>query len=1200
MPRRQFIIDLQKAQDGLLPLGIADLQQGEDDGQFQFAFTGNPGAPLDEPVLITAMIPDLAEYPKSHEYMVFCADDAPKSIAAAVGNLKGTSRKTVFELVDIVAASLLKLAPDHDGDLHMPDSQLDASDDEIDDYDEDDDDFYGSDHEAFDMDASKLTTPHSTAPANTVLKPADRGFRQRIRTDLVTAKKAGFKVGILGGLLAGFNAFVTVSIRISKLGISEEAMQAWQVSPNDYLILLIQYPNGYKTNEELSGIESHRQAANLAMRVCVSKKYKPTLQDAIKAFTTVKKNSRESLAKTDLPAPDDQTEDEALRETFISRPLRGLLEDRLLQLLRCRSHGMDWRGAEGYYLEAITAGRRETDGIPDKYFEPEPVNPALPDIVRADHYAENNTHPRSFPLVAMQFMLRHFVRCTEFCLVCHRQLGGDIQAIKPYVCDSGLCLYQYMTLGFGPSIEHEILAQPYVVDLLISFCYESSWARRLKDFPDGLALMAPPIDPAQIKAQDQYGTGDAYQREENKLVSPLPTFKVGFDRDNCELIFHERPEVCPVKRGDWIVLKELAADDDELHCRISDITYFPTLKLDEVIVTLRAFDVTAAAPHVTKAESATMPKALTPAATPKWSKASIQIYAQDFDQLDSGYKCHAICKLLQTLPTVTEMQEWLVKNRPSELRHWVERISPAAISLLRWIIASNRACIMQVDGNSGSTIASQERAYGMKDHMQFRFAMGAPDKEQRFINEVRNTTSRLGLPYPTLFAFHGSPIYNWHMIIREGLHYKNTDHGRAYGHGVYHAKDAAISVGYTGAYYRGAQSAMPSSWPNSVLHVKQALALNEIVNAPNEFVSANPYYVVQHLDWIQTRYLFVQCTPSIDNVKPKTDVKPANPHQQDPTRTPRGISDSIVIPASAIKSRKVVKEDSSASAKSSKGQGPLKKLKGLGGFLNPIKIDDDDDDSASQATDVEDLGLLFEDDPAPESDQEILEVVKKPKIGDTDFVPGTLDWSTLPVMPMPEYAVSSTTKHLMKELQKLAVIQNSSTLADSGWYIDVEKIENVYQWIVELHSFHTLDKDLKLVADMKKARVTSIVLEIRFNADFPFSPPYVRVIRPRCLPFNAGGGGHIVIGGAMCMELLTNTGWSSVSSMESVLMQIRLAMAEEPAARLDTRSRGDYGTAEAAEGYIRACQTHGWKVPPGFKEMAYGSAPGASAGAGKY
>lgn len=83
----------------------------------------------------------------------------------------------------------------------------------------------------------------------------------------------------------------------------------------------------------------------------------------------------------------------------------------------------------------------------------------------------------------------------------------------------------------------------------------------------------------------------------------------------------------------------------------------------------------------------------------------------------------------------------------------------------------------------------------------------------------------------------------------------------------------------------------------------------------------------------------------------------------------------------------------------------------------------------------------------------------------------------------------------------------------------------------------------------------------------------------------------------MCMELLTNSGWSSVSSIESVLMQIRMAIGgSEPAGRLDMHTKGDYKTGEAADGYIRACRTHGWEVPPGFQEMAYGSASSSRSG----
>jgi len=112
----------------------------------------------------------------------------------------------------------------------------------------------------------------------------------------------------------------------------------------------------------------------------------------------------------------------------------------------------------------------------------------------------------------------------------------------------------------------------------------------------------------------------------------------------------------------------------------------------------------------------------------------------------------------------------------------------------------------------------------------------------------------LKLKYPTLFAWHGSPLQNWHSIIREGLHFKDTAHGRAFGHGVYHSLDCNTSIGYSGGYHGGYGSA--SYWPMSDLKISQALALNEIVNAPGEFVSKTPHLVVAQLDWIQTRYLF--------------------------------------------------------------------------------------------------------------------------------------------------------------------------------------------------------------------------------------------------------------------------------------------------------------------------------------------------------
>lgn len=120
---------------------------------------------------------------------------------------------------------------------------------------------------------------------------------------------------------------------------------------------------------------------------------------------------------------------------------------------------------------------------------------------------------------------------------------------------------------------------------------------------------------------------------------------------------------------------------------------------------------------------------------------------------------------------------------------------------------------------------------------------------------------------------------------------------------------------------------------------------------------------------------------------------------------------------------------------------------------------------------------------------------------------------------------------------------------------------------------------------MKSRGLKSVILEIRFGGSYPMSPPFVRVIRPRFLSFMAGGGGHVTAGGALCMELLTNSGWSVASNIESVLVQVRAAISstDPKPARLEHGPVGDYGVGEALEAYIRACQTHGWEVPSDFR-----------------
>ena len=78
------------------------------------------------------------------------------------------------------------------------------------------------------------------------------------------------------------------------------------------------------------------------------------------------------------------------------------------------------------------------------------------------------------------------------------------------------------------------------------------------------------------------------------------------------------------------------------------------------------------------------------------------------------------------------------------------------------------------------------------------------------------------------------------------------------------------------------------------------------------------------------------------------------------------------------------------------------------------------------------------------------------------------------------------------------------------------------------------------------------------------------------------------------MDQLTNSGWTAMLDLESVLLQIRLALlSQEPRpARLqrETGKGMDHTPAEAVEAFVRACRPHRWVVPDDLKMVASMSA----------
>lgn len=1059
-----------------------------------------------------------------------------------------------------------------------------------------------------------------------------RALNSRIRKDLRTVKSAGFRVGHVGPLFSNCpDAFVTISCRVAKLGISEEALQAWDLDQSLYFLLLIRYKSGYKPLERLiSG--DHISSRNVEIRVGLSHKYKIQIAQAIDAFSQLKQKGKEQKS-----TGSQNVKSEGLYPLFIGRPLEGLLNERLVTILKYRlEKGLSWGGSEMFYSDSQGASVGTSDYMESNYWEVDSESTKiLPPIVTADHLVEGTTE-RSFPLLAIQFALRHLVRCTEFCLVCHCKVNMDFEALKPYVCSKPLCLYQYMALGSGPSIEHEIMSQPHVVDLLVSFCYSSACSQRLASFPVGMGLIVPhpslwparkpqtPYHPSMLgtplyqatpaskhghRYQDATAAGgDVAQKSASGGMEPKRC-SAKFNYRTMELLFAHGEKI--LRAGQWICLHLVSKDPETLaHCRVIEALY-PVVRLGVPIhVGETSGKTSRQSSHLSKQEKAKQsilsarcdsdgmsvfqqlhPSAFgqgadsgpTPNCTspsPFLNEVEFTIYDQNFDDLEPIDQLTTMCMLLNTLPSVTQMKTYLqsMNGIDTSLRTWHDRISPAALGMLRWIIASNRSCLIQVDDidkdATKSINKSEERVSGMPSWMQFRFAQGAPDKEQRFISSVRQEAKNPN--YPTIFAWHGSPVSNWHGIVREGLHFRDTLNGRAFGNGVYHARDVSTSLSYTGSHrYASFTSASSASWPQSELGITEAVALNEIVNAPDQFVSRHPYLVVSQLDWIQSRYLFVKCSLKSTDME---DKDPTKVYEQDPTWTPTGAAGvKIAIPITVV----------------SKSRRPASKTVKAGNKKAKIGTTEDEAILLSDDTEVEDLVILQSDEENKSAKRNqsaikkeksaIMDVISKKssESSQTDFRPDVLDHSTLPILAPPAYAAPGATRSLQRELNNTLQIQETNPAHELGWYINPNLVENVYQWIVELHSF---DIDLPLAQDLKRRKLVSVVLELRFGKDYPISPPFVRVIRPRFLSFQAGGGGHVTAGGALCMQLLTNSGWSAVSNIESVLLQVRLAISstDPKPARLDPHNQRDYGVGEAIEAFVRACHTHGVSLPIAF------------------
>ncbi|XP_067637985.1 ubiquitin-conjugating enzyme E2 Q2 isoform X2 [Eurosta solidaginis] len=166
------------------------------------------------------------------------------------------------------------------------------------------------------------------------------------------------------------------------------------------------------------------------------------------------------------------------------------------------------------------------------------------------------------------------------------------------------------------------------------------------------------------------------------------------------------------------------------------------------------------------------------------------------------------------------------------------------------------------------------------------------------------------------------------------------------------------------------------------------------------------------------------------------------------------------------------------------------------------------------------------------------------------------------------------TDRLMKELRD---IYRSDSFKSNMYSIELVN-DSIYEWNIRLKS---VDPDSPLHNDLillkEKEGKDSILLNIIFKETYPFEPPFVRVVHPII------SGGYVLVGGAICMELLTKQGWSSAYTVEAVIMQIAATLVKGKARIQFGATKGQYSLARAQQSFKSLVQIHeknGWFTPP--------------------
>lgn len=155
-------------------------------------------------------------------------------------------------------------------------------------------------------------------------------------------------------------------------------------------------------------------------------------------------------------------------------------------------------------------------------------------------------------------------------------------------------------------------------------------------------------------------------------------------------------------------------------------------------------------------------------------------------------------------------------------------------------------------------------------------------------------------------------------------------------------------------------------------------------------------------------------------------------------------------------------------------------------------------------------------------------------------------------------------KRLMIEYKKLM----KKTGDELGFTMKLAEEGNLRKWQLFIHKV----ENEKLEKQMAKLNIPYIEMEFTFPEGYPIEPPFIRIIHPHFKSLT----GHITIGGSICMEAVSKSGWIPTTSVEALITQVKLILSDGGADIDETNYNKKYNMADAKDAFARAMSVHGW------------------------